>query len=821
MKIAPNVTCWSTFGQMIIIPLFVISCASEPFTDTNHRHEISLKTNWKFSRVDNLNSKARDFDDRLWEEVSVPHDWAIYGPYDESLDKSVIKVLEDGERIPKLRRGRTGALPYQGVGWYRRTIDITLSAKGRKLFIEFDGAMSHSEVYFNGKYVGGWPYGYTSFSLDLTEHMELGTENVLAVRLENPSFLSRWYPGAGLYRNVRLVYTDKTHVAHWGTYVTTPSISKTEGTVRVETKVEGLTERNTELLTAIYSPDGKIVATDLVIVDEADIEQHLVVASPLRWDVESPHMYTILSKVIVDSQVVDVYSSTFGFRTIQFTADDGFYLNERRLQLKGVCLHHDLGPLGAAVNTTALHRQLRIMKDMGANAIRTSHNPPTPELLSICDTMGLLVIDELFDEWKVKKVDGGYHHLWDEWAEKDLVALIHRDRNHPSVIAWSMGNEIREQKSDNGWKRAKFLVDIAHREDSTRPTTIGMNADQAVIQNGFAAQFDVQGWNYHMDMIPKVKEIKPEWSIYASESQSTISSRGYYDLNAQPKKHPERNNLLTSAYALDYCNWCNTADEGFATIEDNPFAVGEFVWTGFDYIGEPTPYQVQWPTRSSHFGLADLVGIPKDIYYQYKAHWSEEDVLHILPHWNWAEGENVPIHVFTSFDRVELFVNGESKGVRIKDKLDTYGRYRLRWDSVRYEPGEAKVVALDEGNNVLMERVIKTAGEPYAIKLIPEETELTADGESLGYVEVQVVDEHGNLCPNADDLISFHVDGVGSFRAAGNGDPRDTTLFHLPVRKAFFGKCMVILQSSTEKGEIEIVAKSDGLFSEKGSIKVE
>lgn len=814
-----SITIIKRFIYVNYIMITLISCGQNLQEKTGAREVFSLKEGWKFTREDDRDSHQPDFDDSSWKTVRVPHDWAIYGPFDETLDQSEIIVIEDGERTPKIRKGRTGGLPYQGVGWYRKSLLIQSVDKLKKVFLEFDGAMSHAKIYFNGQYVGEWPYGYSSFSFDVTRFVNFGGKNQLAVRLENPSFLSRWYPGAGIYRNVRLVYTHKTHVSHWGTYITTPEIQNGSGKVNVSTTLSGIENDNVQLVTAIYDPSGTLVATKEDLAEQSKIEQELMVKSPQLWELTSPEMYTAISKVVIDGQIVDQYATTFGFRFIQFTPDDGFHLNGKRVQLKGVCLHHDLGPLGTAVNTSAIYRQLRIMKEMGANAIRTAHNPPAPELLNMCDTMGLLVIDEAFDEWAVKKVENGYHQLWDEWAEKDLTSLIHRDRNHPSVIMWSMGNEIREQKEDNAWEKAKFLVDLAHREDPSRPTTIGMNANETVINNNFAAQFDVKGWNYHMNMITKAKAMKPEWKIYASETQSTISSRGFYDTDGIPKKHHQRENLLTSAYGLDYCNWCNTADEGFATIEDNPFVAGEFVWTGFDYLGEPTPYNEQWPTRSSHFGLVDLVGLPKDIYYQYQAHWSSKDVLHILPHWNWEVGQNVPVHVFTSFDKAELFVNGESKGVKEKNREDRYQRFRLKWDSVRFEPGEIKVVALSTKNKVLKAQIVKTASKPYAIKLLSERKVVKADGEDLVYIEVQIVDKNGVLCPNANNEISFEVSGNGTFRAAGNGDPRDVTLFHSNKRKAFYGKCVAILQAGNSTGNIELIATSNGLLAASASLK--
>jgi beta-galactosidase len=517
--------------------------------------------------------------------------------------------------------------------------------------------------------------------------------------------------------------------------------------------------------------------------------------------------------------VIDQYHSSFGFRTIEFTTDKGFFLNGQRTQIKGVCLHHDLGPLGAAVNVSSLRHRLNLLKEMGANSIRTSHNPPTPELLDLADEMGFLVIDESFDEWKVPKVKNGYSTLWDDWAEKDLVAMIHRDRNHPSIIMWSIGNEIREQNMEGGDKTAQFLVDICHREDPTRPTTAGFNQPFKAIENGLADAIDVVGLNYKPQLYKPIHEDHPHFKIYGSETASTVDSRGVFTLpvkeqNTFSKEPP----YLINAYALARPYWGNTPDKDFKFLEESPFIPGEFVWTGFDYLGEPTPFYSEWPSRSSYFGIIDLSGIPKDRFYLYQSQWSEKNVLHLLPHWNWNEGDSIPVHVFTNYQRAELFLNGKSQGIREKDPSKLLTTYRLIWENIPYEAGELKVVALGPDDKAL-EGISKiTAGEPHGLKLEADKTIVRSDGKELVFVTVSVVDKDGNLCPNADNLIQFTTEGTGKLKAVGNGDQTSLESFVKPFRKAFSGKCMAILQVESKSGELILTASSNGLQNQKITI---
>lgn len=807
----------NSIGRIIIFIISSFVFVGCNLIDNNQREDIYLKKGWKFTKNEVKNALSPSFDDSSWEDVKIPHDWAINGPFDQTNDAYKTIVTEDGEKVPKFRLGRTGGLPHIGIGWYRHAFKVPLHKNNKKLFIEFDGAMSHSKIYLNGTYIGEWPYGYTSFSLELTNAVKFGEENVLAVRLENFPKMSRWYPGAGIYRNVRLVYTSQNHIAHWGTYITTPDIEKGKGTVNIKTTIKG--NGSCFLLTEIYSPDGKFLKSKKNKVDvkkEHVVNQSIAIDNPKLWSIESPKNYKVLSRVIVNNEIVDTYESGFGYRYFKFTADDGFHLNGKRVQIKGVNLHHDLGPIGTAVNRSAILRQLRILKQMGCNAIRTAHNPPTPELLTACDTMGFIVMDEFLDEWKKPKVVNGYNKLWKEWRNKDLKALIHRDRNHPSVILWSVGNEIKEQYGKKTWEMAKALVDSCHKEDPTRPVSIGLNTYKPSTNN-FAEQFDVKGWNYRLDY-NKVHKEHPNWALLASETQSTVTTRGFYDIHAIPKKHYKRNNLQCSAYALEYPRWANTPDTGFARLDDNPFIAGEFVWTGFDYLGEPTPYNSEWPTRSSYFGIMDLCGLPKDLFYMYQQRWTNQDVLHILPHWNWSEGQNIPIHAFTNFDAAELFLNGKSYGIQTKDTSKVYSRYRLVWDNIPYEPGIVKIVAFGKNGKPKKETYVETAGKPYAIKLISDNVPIYANGEDLSFVEVQVVDKKGSVCPWANNDIHFEVKGKGEFKAAGNGNPTDLEPFHSNSRKSFYGKCVAIVEVNEQPGEIVLTATSNNL--KKAELKI-
>ena len=783
---------------------------------------IRLEKDWKFSRQDLKGSEAINFRDTSWETVSVPHDWAIKGPFDEKNDAQTVMVTEDGEKKPRLRTGRSGSLPWIGTGWYRKSITLPSSDKGKRCFIEFDGAMSNAIVYLNGEKIGTWPYGYASFAFELTDKIRFGKDNVLAVRLENKEESSRWYPGAGIYRNVRLVVTNPVHIKHWGTYVTTPQVDKQVSTIRIRTEILNQDQKagEVQLTTSIIDPSGKEIATKdttLMIQGSLTAEQNIKILKPLLWDTENPNLYKAVSSLHIKNKIQDVYETPFGIRSIHFDNEKGFFLNGKQIKINGVCNHHDLGPLGAAVNYRAIERQLEMLKSMGCNAIRTSHNPPAPELLELCDKMGFLVMDEAFDEWKVQKCKNGYHLLFDEWAEKDLRAMIRRDRNHPSVILWSIGNEVPEQKKEDGGLTAKFLVDIAHDEDPTRLTTSAFNSMTNAIDNGLAKAVDVVGFNYWPENFAKVHAQYPQWKLLGSETESAVSSRGEYMFPVVERKNHKYGNKQCSSYDLEAPSWGNAPDVEFAIQDKEAFVAGQFVWTGFDYLGEPTPYNNDWTSHSSYFGIIDLAGIPKDRFYLYQSNWTDQKVLHLLPHWNWEgrEGEITPVHCYTSYQSAELFLNGKSQGLRTKNDSLKYGRYRLTWDSVRYEPGELKVIARDNAGKPVAQEIRKTAGNPFKIELIADRSTLRSTGNDLSFITVRILDKEGNLCPRAGNNIHFEVSGAGFFKAAANGDATNIQVFSGGEMQACNGLCMLLVEAA-QKGDIRISASSGNLT--KGTI---
>ena len=785
------------------------------------RHSIPLKYDWRFTRADVAGADP-SFDDSQWQTVRVPHDWAIAGPFDKDHDLQFTMIWEDGERKPREHTARTGGLPHVGIGWYRKRFALDSSLEGKRVWAEFDGVMSHSTVFVNGQEAGSWPYGYASFRLDVTHLVRFGEENLLAVRVDNKPCASRWYPGAGLYRHVRLTVVNPIHVAHWGTCVTVPRIDRDAATVNVRTEVENQTAESVdvELATTIYDPQGRVVAEATcaqAMAEEGCVEQTFELSDVARWDIDSPQLYRAVSGVVVDGEEVDEYETRFGIREVRFDANEGFFLNGRSLKMNGVCQHHDLGPLGAAVSRRGIERQLQMLKLMGCNAIRTSHNPPAPELLDLCDEMGFLVLDEAFDEWTVAKVDNGYHVLFDEWAERDLAAMIRRDRNHPCIIMWSIGNEIGEQGKEDGAKVAQFLTDICHREDPTRPVTAGFNNPDGAIQNALADVVDIPGWNYKPFKYLPYHDEHPDWIMYGSETESCVSSRGEYYFPVEEEREVLRDTLHITSYDMAAPNWGYQPDYEFQAQDACPFIMGEFVWTGWDYLGEPTPYKEEWPSRSSYFGIIDLCGIPKDRFYLYQSKWADTPVLHLLPHWNWEgrEGEITPVYCYTSYDSAELFLNGRSLGVRTKNPNGLFDRYRLIWDDVKYEPGELKVVALDGDGKPVAEQVVKTAGPPARIELAPDRDEIAADGDDLCFVTVRIVDGDGNLCPDADNVVRFAVDGPAEIAAVGNGDPTSTDPFQADWRRAFHGMCVLILRSRPGvQGQVRAQARCDGLPSQ-------
>lgn len=827
--------------------LIIISILATIFISLGQtRSVVTLEKGWKFTREDNPQSKEAVYDDSNWESVRVPHDWAIYGPFDKSNDIHRMAIVQDGQTSAIEHYGRTGGLPFTGAGWYRINFTIPEFSDSKRVTVKFDGAMSNARVYVNGKEAGFWPYGYNTFYFDITDLLnDNGRDNTLAVRLENLEEGSRWYPGAGLYRNVHIITTNDSHIPVWGTYITTPEVNDEFAKVDVKTKVVTAGEDYNgkgvyKLVTEILDGDAKLVSSTesvLTTFDQNEFSQTLIVENPKLWDIKQPNLYKAVSKLYKDDQLVDEYNTTFGIRTIEVVADKGFYLNGRLVKFQGVCLHHDLGPLGAAVNDAAIRRQIRIMQDMGVNAIRTAHNMPSPDFVRISDEMGMMVMAESFDSWRIPKVRNGYNLYFDEWAEKDLVNLIHNFRNSASVIMWCIGNEVEEQSHPQGAKVARFLQDIVKREDPTRPITNGMDRPDHVFSNGMAAIMDVPGFNYRSFRYQEAYDKLSQQVILGTETTSTFSSRGVYKFPVERKQMAMYDDHQASSYDVEHAGWSNLPEDDFIQHDDLPFTMGEFIWTGIDYLGEPTPYYSNWPSHSSLFGAVDLAGIPKDRFYLYRSHWNkEEETLHILPHWNWEgrEGEVTPVFVYTNYPSAELFINGKSQGVRTKDlsvgiegsytaeaqkSFERQKRYRLMWMDTKYEPGTVKVVAYDEDGNAVAEKEIRTAGKPHRLVLEADRNVISADGKDLSFITVSVVDRNGNLCPNVSELVKFNVKGAGSYRAGANGDPSSLDLFHLPQMHLFNGKLVAIVESSETPGTITLEANAKGL--RKGSIKIQ
>ncbi len=775
------------------------------------RKAVPLNADWKFHKGEVVNGQAPGLDDSGWSKVRVPHDWAVREHFDMTIDLQYSQVVEDGDTVAILRTGRTGALPAFGVGCYRRNISLPASDNKKQVWIEFDGAMSNATVFLNGNPVGEWAYGYSSFSLDMTRWFRFGENNVLAVRLNNKEGSSRWYSGAGIFRNVRLVVRDAVSVAHWGTYIITPEVSPKKATAVLAIKIDnaGAASAPVTVMTDIVSADGKTVAnartTQTIASGGGELKQTFKVAGPRLWDIDDPTMYRAVTKIYAGKTLLDSYETPFGFRTIRFDRDEGFFLNGRHVKLKGVCLHHDLGPLGAAVNTRATERQLEIMKEMGCNAIRTSHNPPSPELLELCDRMGFVVQVESFDEWTKPKGTNGYAFIFDKWYERDMTSMIHRDRNHPSVIMWSIGNEVREQRDANGYLIARKLAEICSREDPTRPVTAGFDNHHGAVKNGLAAEVDLVGFNYKPADYRTYHQSHPQYVIYGSETSSAVSSRGVYKFPVERNKRVWHEDYQLSSYDLESVPWGFTPDEEFFSQEDK-FVLGEFVWTGFDYLGEPSPYNPGTPARSSYFGIVDLAGLKKDRFYLYQSRWSDKPMLHVLPHWTFPgrEGMNTPVFCYTNYPKAELFVNGKSMGVREFTDSSVYSRYRLMWNNVTYQPGEIKVVAYDKDGKPMAEEVVKTTGKPQSIRMTADRGTIKADGQDLSFVTVEVVDENGLACPTAANYLFFEAKGAGGIRALCNGDPTDHTPFSSSSMALFSGKLVVVLEAGTEPGEIEL-----------------
>ena len=826
--------------------LAIVAIAAIFTAEAQTRTEQLLERGWRFTREDSAEFVAEDYDDKAWQEVTVPHDWAIYGPFSIHNDRQNVAITQDGQKEAMEHAGRTGGLPFVGVGWYRLDFEAPAFEEGKCATLIFDGAMSHARVYVNGMEVGYWPYGYNSFHFDITPYIKAGEVNTLAVRLENENESSRWYPGAGIYRNVHLVVTEDAYVPVWGTQLTTPIVTKELAKVELRTKLttpEGADRSIYRIVTDIIDPAGEVVATNEATLSRYDntlFEQEFDIAVPELWSVDNPALYYAKSKIYAGTELKDEYSTRFGIRTLKIIPDEGMFINGEPAKFKGVCNHHDLGPLGAAVNDAAIRRQIHIMKEMGCNAIRTSHNMPAPELVEACDEMGMMLMLETFDEWRTPKLANGYHKYFDEWAERDLVNLIHHYRNNPSVVMWCIGNEVPDQ-GDKMWgpKLSRFLQDICHREDPTRYVTKGMDQPHNVVYNNMAAMMDVAGFNYRPWHYGNSYQALPQQIILGTETASTVSSRGVYKFPVERRSMATYDDHQSSSYDVEHCSWSNLPEDDWMWHEDYDCCIGEFVWTGFDYLGEPTPYYTNWPSHSSLFGIVDLAGLPKDRYYLYRSHWNKaEETLHILPHWTWPgrEGETTPIFVYTNYPSAELFINGVSQGVRTKDtsvtlenswdeeserSLKRQSRYRLMWMDTKYEPGTVKVVAYNEAGEAVAEREVKTAGKPHHIELKVDRATIEANGKDLAFVTVSVVDKDGNLCPAADNLIEFSVAGEGHYRAGANGNSVSLELFHEPRMKVFSGMMTAIVESSDTPGTITLTARSKGLKSAKIVIKSE
>ena len=775
----------------------------------------SFDENWRFLKGDATGAEQPAFDDSAWRKLDLPHDWAIEGPFDVKYGPS------------------TGGLPISGTGWYRKHFTAPAADKGKYYSVEFDGAMSNSTVWINGRELGSRPYGYSSFEYDLTKDIKFGSENVIAVRLMPEEASSRWYPGAGIYRNAWLVVTGPVHVAYMGTYVTTPEVTPASATVSVKSEIRNRNARPASVIveTVVLDAAGKQAGHQLSNVTVAPESSSTVaatinVASPQRWDIKTPYLYQAVTMVRAGSQVADRYVTPFGIRTIEFNRDKGFLLNGRVLKLNGVCDHSDLGALGMAVNRRATERQLEILKAMGFNALRTSHNPPSPEILEACDRMGILVMDEAFDMWSIPKVRNGSAKYFAQWGQRDMRDFLMRDRNHPSVILWSIGNEVPDQNNANGWETAKMLTAIAHEVDPTRPTTSAFNSWQAAIKNGLADQVDIPGFNYQPMQYEQIQKDHPKWIVFGSETESCVSSRGVYDLPVSA--NAVLSTLQVSSFDTVAPAWAYCPDVEFDAQDRLPNVLGEFVWTGFDYLGEPTPYgrANQWPSRSSYFGIIDLAGFPKDRYYMYKSKWTTEPVVHVLPHWNWQgkEGQPIPIMVYTNAEEVELFVNGKSLG-RKKLGIDTTvipvnpnvtqtrqftSKYRLEWEAP-YAPGSLRAVGYKGGKQVGVDE-IKTAGPAARVRLIADRTKVSADGQDLSYITARIEDRDGNLCPLANNLVQFKVEGAGKLEATDNGNAASEEPFQSGKHTAFNGLALLIVRSNKgAPGRIHVTASSDGL----------
>lgn len=817
------------------------------------RNESNLKV-WEFSK-----------DKSEWQKVSIPHDWAISGPFDKKWDLQMVAIEQNGEKTATEKSGRSGSLPWIGEGHYRTTFlcDKNPKQAGRHIILMFDGAMSEPTVMVNGKEAGYWAYGYNAFRLDITNLVKEG-ENLVEVDLKNVEESSRWYPGAGLYRPVTLVDVPQEYLDPWATSVRTAELlegvdnhgrTETRANIEFETKIQGIEEihaldagpssfvgttaEGLSCVIEVLNDKGWFeTGSHVDVANDGVIKTTLNLSKPNLWTPETPYIYKVRTRLYRNHEVVDEMVTNLGVRTVSVTKEGGFQLNGKTRKIQGVCLHHDLGPLGAAVNKAALIRQVKLMKEMGVDAIRTAHNMPSTMQMEVCDSLGMMVMAESFDMWIYPKCRNGYARFFKEWSEKDITNLVLNHRNHPSIVMWSIGNEIPEQTdSKAGVEWAKRLQDLCHKLDPTRPVTQGLDRVDNALSSGVAETMDIVGLNYRTHKYDKAFHATTKGVVLGSETASTVSSRGVYKLPYKTSNYGVYSDGQCSAYETEWCSWSNLPDVDFENMDDLPYTIGQFVWTGIDYLGEPTPYDEYWPSRSSYFGICDLAGLPKDRYYLYRSQWKKDDhTLHVAPHWSWGKemiGKNVPVQVFTDYDEAELFINGKSQG-RVKKqpvsnpnagkestnpnggrwdaKCDTgkapnMDRYRLRWLDTKYEPGELKVVAYDKDGKAAREETVRTAGEAAALKLVADRLVLKADGDDLSYITVSMTDKDGVLCPLANDQLTFEVEGTGEFKCVCNGDATSLEVFTEPTMKLFNGMLVLTVKSKEEAGEITITVK--------------
>ncbi|MBQ7471832.1 MAG: DUF4982 domain-containing protein [Prevotella sp.] len=773
---------------------------------------------WQFSR-----------DEVNWQSVAVPHDWAISGPFDKKWDLQVVAIEQNGEKEKSEKSGRSGSLPWIGKGFYKTRVHVDKSFAHAELV--FDGAMSEPVVYVNGKQAGSWAYGYNAFRIDVTPYIILG-DNEVEVRLNNVEESSRWYPGGGLYRPVKLVLAGAVRLDPWQTYFRTLSANEKEAWVSVDAELCGVSNPKDYRLDIVLA-DGD--GNEYKVYSGKPVEGGVVnavanIPSPRLWSPEHPALYRMEMKLYHGDQLVDACSQRVGIRTLSVDAEHGFRLNGKSRKFQGVCLHHDLGPLGAAVNKAALIRQVRILKDMGCDAIRTSHNMPSTMQMEVYDSLGMMVMAESFDMWIYPKCKNGYARFFKEWSARDMENLVRNHRNHPSLVMWSIGNEIPEQWSQEGVFHARRLQEICHRLDPSRPVTQGMDRVDNALASGFAQSMDVPGFNYRVHKYDGGIQKLPQGFLLGSETASTVSSRGVYKFPVEYSNHKTYDDGQCSSYDVEYCSWSNLPDDDFILQDDRSWTIGQFVWTGFDYLGEPTPYDGYWPSRSSYFGICDLAGLPKDRYYLYRSVWNRDaHTLHLLPHWTWPgrEGQTTPVYCYTDYPSAELFVNGKSQGRISKNPSlgELYSersldRYRLRWNDVKYEPGELRVVAYDANGVKAGEQVVYTAGKAAAVKLESDRTSLCADGDDLAYITVSLVDKKGNEIPTATDLFEFQVTGAGSYRGACNGDATSLLPFTEPRMSLFSGKLVVTVQAASTPGNLRLVVKDKSNRSLKATLDI-